>query len=148
MAPRQTKMNGGKGIVLDANILLRAVFGSRVRHLLESYEDRIRFFSPDVCFHDAQEYVPDICARKNLDPAPMLALLQEISRIVQPVDVSLYETFEGVSRERIGRRDPDDWPVVAVSLLLDLPVWTEDQDFFGSGIAVWTTDRVELYFNS
>jgi hypothetical protein len=23
--------------------------------------------------------------------------------------------------------------------------WTEDQDFFGSGIATWTTDRVELY---
>ena len=25
------------------------------------------------------------------------------------------------------------------------PVWTEDTDFFGTGIATWTTDRVELY---
>src|SRR5208282_1530756 len=41
--------------------------------------------------------------------------------------------------------DPDDWPIVAVAMLLDLPIWTEDQDFFGSGIATWTTDRVELY---
>jgi hypothetical protein len=24
-------------------------------------------------------------------------------------------------------------------------VWTEDADFFGTGIATWTTDRVELY---
>jgi predicted nucleic acid-binding protein len=41
--------------------------------------------------------------------------------------------------------DPDDWPIVAAALLLDLPIWTEDQDFFGSGIAIWTTDRVEIY---
>jgi hypothetical protein len=23
--------------------------------------------------------------------------------------------------------------------------WTEDQDLFGSGVAAWTTDRVELF---
>jgi hypothetical protein len=32
-----------------------------------------------------------------------------------------------------------------VALLLDFPIWTEDQDFFGSGVATWTTDRVELF---
>ena len=42
-------------------------------------------------------------------------------------------------------RDIEDWPVVATSLLLDCPVWTEDQDFFGSGLATWTTNRIELY---
>jgi len=24
-------------------------------------------------------------------------------------------------------------------------VWTEDADFFGTGVATWTSDRVELY---
>jgi predicted nucleic acid-binding protein len=42
-------------------------------------------------------------------------------------------------------RDPNDWPVVATALLLNFPVWTEDQDFFGGGVATWTTDRVELH---
>ncbi len=32
-----------------------------------------------------------------------------------------------------------------MALLLDFPIWTEDQDFFGSSVATWTTDRVELY---
>lgn len=68
-----------------------------------------------------------------------------MSRIVAPVDKSLYEEFEQLARERVEARDADDWPVVAVALMLDLPIWTEDQDFFGSGIATWTTDRVELY---
>jgi len=31
-------MNGRKGLVLDANILVRAVFGQRVRQILEAYE--------------------------------------------------------------------------------------------------------------
>jgi predicted nucleic acid-binding protein len=59
--------------------------------------------------------------------------------------LSLYEGHEKLARERIDRRDPRDWPVVAVALLLKIPVWTEDQDFFGSGVSTWTTDRVELY---
>jgi predicted nucleic acid-binding protein len=44
--------------------------------------------------------------------------------------------------------DPDDWPIAAVALLLDLPIWTEDQDFFGSGIPTWTTDRVQLFLRN
>jgi len=35
--------------------------------------------------------------------------------------------------------------VIAAALLLDAPVWTEDQDFFGSGTATWTTSNVDLY---
>jgi predicted nucleic acid-binding protein len=65
--------------------------------------------------------------------------------LVEQVDRTLYEQYEHIARERIARRDPDDWPVVAVALLLRLPIWTEDQDFFGGGMATWTSDRVEVY---
>lgn len=138
-------MNARRGLVLDANILLRAVFGQRVLQLLESYENEASFYSPEVCFQDARRYIPDLSGRRGLDSDLGLSVLEEISRIVQPVDQSLYEDFRKVAMERVQPRDPDDWPVVAVALLLDLPIWTEDQDFFGSGMATWTTDRVELY---
>ena len=39
-----------KGIVLDANILIRAAFGQQVRHILKSHEDQARFYAPDVAF--------------------------------------------------------------------------------------------------
>jgi predicted nucleic acid-binding protein len=74
-----------------------------------------------------------------------LAVLDEVSRLVESVDRCLYEEYEKIARERVLPRDPDDWPIVSVALLLDFPIWTEDQDFFGSGVATWTTDRVELY---
>lgn len=33
----------------------------------------------------------------------------------------------------------------ATAMTIGCPVWTEDADFFGTGVATWTTDRVELY---
>jgi predicted nuclease of predicted toxin-antitoxin system len=59
--------------------------------------------------------------------------------------VETYEPFEDLARQRIGRRDEDDWPVLAAALALDCPIWTEDTDFFGCGVATWTSDRIELY---
>jgi predicted nucleic acid-binding protein len=138
-------MNRPKGLVLDANILIRAVFGERVRQILETYEDAVGFYAPDLCFLDAERYIPDIGQRRNFSAELGDSVLLGIRRIVQPVDRSLYEEYERAARERIESRDADDWPVVALALLLDVPIWTEDQDFFGAGIATWTTDRVQLY---
>ena len=52
-------MTRRKGLVLGANILLRAVFGVRVRALLEIYKE-VSFYSPDVYFDDARKYIPEI----------------------------------------------------------------------------------------
>lgn len=125
---------------------LRAVFGVRVRQILETYEDQANFYTPDICFDDAQKYIPVISKDRGFDVDLGLSVLDQVVRVVERVDRSLYEEYESTARERIGLRDPEDWPVVATALLLDLPIWTEDQDFFGSGMAIWTTDRVGLYF--
>jgi predicted nucleic acid-binding protein len=135
----------GRGLVLDANILIRAALGTRVRRLLEVYEDSVAFYTPEVCFDDAREYIPQLFCHRGDDPEIGLAVLDQIRLLVQPVDQTLYRDFGQLARERMISRDIDDWPIVAVALMLNFPVWTEDKDFFGSGIATWTTDRVELY---
>jgi predicted nucleic acid-binding protein len=94
---------------------------------------------------DARKYIPAISEGRRVDADVVFSVLDEVCKIVQAVDRSLYEEYENAARQRLSRRDPRDWPVVAVAMLLELPIWTEDQDFFGSGIATWTTDRVELY---
>ena len=115
-------MNPRKGLVLDANILLRAVFGIRVRQILEAYEDVAAFYSPDVYFAEAEKYIPDMAKRRRLDSKLALSVLEQVSPIVELVDKSLYEGHEKLARERIERRDPRDWSVVAVALLLGIPV--------------------------
>jgi predicted nucleic acid-binding protein len=71
--------------------------------------------------------------------------LDLVAGLVQGVEVETYEPFEDLARQRIARRDEDDWPVLAAALALDCPIWTEDTDFFGCGVATWTSDRIELY---
>ena len=101
-------MTSPKRLVLDANILLRGVFGVRVRSLLEAYEDAAAFYSPDVCFDDARKYIPELAGRRNFDPAVGLVVLDQLARIVQVVDRSLYEAHEELARARISSRDAED----------------------------------------
>ena len=59
-------------IVLDANILIRAVLGRQILWLLETYGGRgIRFFAPDVAFADAEEYLPSLLIKRG-KPIPEL----------------------------------------------------------------------------
>jgi len=132
-------------LVLDANILIRAVLGSRVLFLLPKYGEQVRFLAPDTAFEEARERLPGILERRQVPAAPAMLALDLLAGLVQAVEVETYEPFEDLARQRIARRDEDDWPVLAAALALDCAIWTEDTDFFGCGVATWTTDRVELY---
>jgi predicted nucleic acid-binding protein len=88
---------------------------------------------------------PEVAATRKLDPSAGLVVLDQLARLIEIVDQSLYEEYEHAAIERMSSRDVTDWPIAATSLLLGCPVWTEDQDFFGSRIATWTSNNVELY---
>ena len=60
----------------------------------------------------------------------------DLRQIVEPIDRDLYCEFETEAKERLRGRDENDWPVLATALGLTCPIWTEDADFFGTGIAV------------
>lgn len=132
-------------LVLDANILIRAVLGSRVLSLLHKYADQVEFLAPDAAFDEARKWLPEILERRQVPVAPAMAALDLIAGLVQTIECEVYSQHEAVARQRIDRRDEDDWPVLAVALVFDCPIWTEDTDFFGCGVATWTTDRIELY---
>jgi predicted nucleic acid-binding protein len=133
-------------IVLDANILIRAILGRRARQLIEFYRNQgARFFAPDVAFHDAKKYLPIIFKRRGKSYADLSPSLNDLRNIIETVAPELYEVFEDDARQRLRGRDESDWPVLASALGLGCPIWTEDADFFGTGVAVWTTNRVEIF---
>ena len=136
----------GKAIVLDANILIRAVLGKRVRELIFNNAATIKFFSPDVAYADARKYLPALLKKRGVDASAAMLLLDRLEGVVQPIDVELYEGMQQQALQRIAVRDADDWPVLACAMTLGCPVWTEDADFFGTGVPTWTSDRIALYF--
>lgn len=136
-------------IVLDANILIRAVLGRHVRHLLETYTARgVVFYAPDVAYADAQKYLPELLQKRQKLETDLPATLRYLQHLAEPVDRESYGLFEEEARERLRGRDEEDWPVLACALALNCAVWTEDTDFFGTGMAVWTTNRMEIFLKA
>jgi predicted nucleic acid-binding protein len=131
-----------KALVLDANILIRAVLGQKVREIIINYASSIDFFTPLVCFEDAYCYLPELLAKRGVEVEPALAVLDQLKRLIQPVEKEWLEAFEVQARLRLKLRDEDDWPILAAALALNCPIWTEDADFFGVGVATWTTSNI------
>lgn len=134
-----------KAIVLDANILIRAVLGKRVRELIVGNADSVQFFASDVAYADARKYLPALLAKRGVKSEPAMSVMAALEPIVRPLELGVYAGMRTQALKRIAIRDADDWPVLACAMTLACPVWTEDADFFGAGIATWTSDRVELY---
>jgi predicted nucleic acid-binding protein len=133
-------------LVLDANILIRAILGKRVRLLLEKYADRgARFYAPEVAFADAEKYLPALLRKRGKPTDDLPAAINYLRSLVEALSNETFAGYETAARQRLRGRDEEDWPILAASISLACGVWTEDTDFFGAGVAVWTTDRVELF---
>ena len=132
-------------IVLDANILIRAVLGSHVPLLIERYGLETSFFAPELAFEEAARHLPVIAARRGHDAVLLIEALDRLRVVVDVVEAEVTTPLRSVAMERIGGRDPMDWPVVAAALALSCPIWTEDRDFFGVGVSTWTSAHVEIY---
>jgi predicted nucleic acid-binding protein len=134
-----------KAIVLDANILIPAVLGKRVRELIVDNADRVQFFVPDVAYADTRNYLPVLLEKRGAKSESAMAVLDALESMVCKLELGVYDGFKKQALQRIAMRDADDWPILACTMSVGCPVWTEDADFFGAGVATWTSDRVELY---
>jgi predicted nucleic acid-binding protein len=94
-----------RSIVLDANILMRAVLCKKVRQIITEHAEHVALYIPQIAYDDARRH--------------------------------LYESKRSAALARIETRDSDDWPILAVALVLDCAVWTEDNHFFGTGVPTW-----------
>ena len=135
----------GKALVVDANILIRATLGKRVRHVIETYAESVSFFVPEIAYGDAQKHLPTLVVRRGGDPERALAFLRSLCNVMRLIGNEVYGPFEMEARQRLGSRDLEDWPILASALVLGCPIWTEDTDFFGCGVATWTSDRVRMF---
>jgi predicted nucleic acid-binding protein len=126
-------------IVADANVVLSALIGGRARLVIASPHEP-KCIATEAVAHEIARHVPRLAAKRDLDPALLLAALQ-----VMPIEWKPAISYKGQRKEaekRIADRDPDDWPTVALALELDLPVWSQDKDLSIAGIEVFTTGEL------
>jgi predicted nucleic acid-binding protein len=56
-----------RALVLDANILIRAVLGQRVRRILEAHAADISFFVPESPCAEAEEHLAALVVKRGGD---------------------------------------------------------------------------------
>jgi hypothetical protein len=129
-----------RALVLDANIRIRAVLGGSTysrsscgRPIFLHYRDR-------MCGSGRA-----LAAKHGGDLTKALAFLRSIAALGTLIGLDLYSDFETESRKRLKARDPEDWPILAAALALGCPIWTEDTDFFGCGVATWTSTSIDSF---
>jgi predicted nucleic acid-binding protein len=135
-----------KRLVIDANILIRAVLGSRVRGLIEHYCNSVAFYIAEANVNEAEFYLStELAAKRGLSEEVWRQVFEGVLNTVQIIADDVLIEVGTEAKARIASRDVNDWPTIAAALLLDCPVWTEDKDFLGAGVATWTTATVEIY---
>lgn len=134
-----------KALLLDANIVIRAVRGQRVRRILEIHADNISFFLPEAAYTEAEEHLAALVVKRGGDPSKALIALKATAALATMVGDELYGDFDCEARKRLGARDPEDWPVLAAALALSCPIWTEDSDFLRCGVATWTSGSIDIF---
>ncbi|MGH9113572.1 MAG: PIN domain-containing protein, partial [Acidimicrobiales bacterium] len=139
-------------LVVDTSVLVGELLRRSGRERLG--DDRLEFFLPEQMWSEAQVELPRritaFVRRRGLEPT----VGEELSRLcleavevnVVVLDEAIYAALEEEARAR-SLRDPADWPVVATALALSAAVWTNDNDFLGTGVATWTTETLQAWLD-
>jgi predicted nucleic acid-binding protein len=140
-----TSRRPGK-LVVDANPILAALLGGQARRIF--FEAPIREFAvPEVVLSEVREHLPRLALRLGAAPAFLEYALDLLP--VRPYPPRAYRDSIAEARRRVEQRDPDDVDVLALTLRLDVPLWSNDRDFEGTGIERLTTaELLSMFFGS
>lgn len=128
--------------MVDTNVLVSELLRSRGRRWLA--RSPVQLFASERIDgefrYELERRLRAVAERGQLSP-PALAQMHAEALLLYRERVNIipaeqYAALETDARQRIPA-DPDDWPSVALALLLDCGLWTEDRDFFGCGLSVW-----------
>ena len=137
-------------LVVDTSVLVGELLRASGRHRLG--DQRLELFLPEEMWNEVRIELPRRIAaftrRRGLDRSLgddlSSACLDAVEANVVIVDEGIYAALEDEARAR-SLRDPTDWPVVAGALALSADIWTNDNDFLGTGVATWTTETLKRW---
>jgi len=139
-------------LVVDTSVLVGELLRRSGRERLG--DDRLELFLPEQMWSEARVELPRRIAafvrrrrleRENSEVLSRLCLAAVEANVVI-LDEAVSSALEDEARVR-SLRDPADWPVVATALALSAAVWTNDNDFLGTGVATWTTETLKAWLD-
>jgi predicted nucleic acid-binding protein len=125
-----------QSLVVDANPVLSALLGGTARDVL--FSDRVDCFATQYTLFEVAKYLPMVSQRLHQAETDLFRAFQLMP--IAACQPNIYDSHLQQATALIAARDPKDVHVLALSLRLGLPIWTEDHDFEGlEGVVVLTT---------
>ncbi len=123
-------------LAADANVLLSAVLGGRAKVVL--FHPRIEgIFTTAATLAEVEEYVILLARKRRLSLDTLLLAVATLP--VSVVEREIYARAVDQARKLIEQRDPDDIEILALVLHLEIPLWSNDNDFRDTGVEWYTT---------
>lgn len=134
---------------MDANVIFAASLGGNTFHILEKLEGRADLWVTEETHERVKELTPMVAQKRDVDPTTMLAILENLP--IDPHPRSFYKSQIKKATELIGERDKKDVDILALTLKLRCPIWTNDKDFqipqIKEIVKVYTTEDILKTFS-
>ena len=139
-------------LVVDTSVLVADLLRVRGRERLSDH--RLDLCLPEHTLGEVHVELPRrigaVAASAGLEAVErddlLVLCLDAVNNNLAVVAAEVYSPFEEEAVAR-SQRDPADWPVVACALALSAAVWTNDNDFLGTGVPTWTTSTLQTWLD-
>lgn len=129
-------------LVCDTNVVFSALIaGGKTRELILS--DETDLYAPEFFFTELENHRGEIEEKSSLSEEQVGLLLNVLFKDTEVVPREEFEDELKRASRIIGDTDPDDVPFLALSLHLDVDLWTDDTDFEEQDeVTVWKTHEL------
>jgi predicted nucleic acid-binding protein len=116
-----------KSRAVDANIMVAAMMGGGTRDLVVRIRSAgVDLSTPEEVYFEVQDKLVDLAAfsRTRIDLFRLALSSMPLGRVSKETCQKHMKQAEML----IGRRDPDDAPIIALALATNIPIWSNDKD--------------------
>lgn len=109
-------------VIADANVLLAAIAN---RAAIKVFDSDIHVYTTEFTCAEVAEYVPYFSERYRITVERMMKTMKMLPLSIK--DKEFYQDSMGKAKKLM--EDPEDVDVAALALVLDAPVWSNDNHF-------------------
>lgn len=125
-------------LAADANVILSAIAGKAALRIF--LVEGLEIATTEFNISEVKEYLGVIADKYGLSEEVLESQLKLLP--LQIYSHQLYYDFFDIASKRLAERDEDDVELLALSLKLQAPVWSNDRHFQHSGVEVYSTAKL------
>lgn len=127
-----------KKLAADANVILSATAGKAALRIFLKKE--IKIVTTEFNIDEVREYLGAIAEQYSLSEEVLESQLRLLPLTIYPRH--FYKDLLAKAAMKLSGRDEDDIELLALAMKLEIPIWSNDNDFKDSGFEIYTTARL------